>query len=124
MRIINKGKCLLCFNTKEGRVDVLPAVVTDDKRLDSLKGKDKIFDHYLEKEVLKEVKAEAKKSPKDTLKAELVALGGIPGSLGVEKLELAIRDILEEKAIELDVEFEGLSLDELRTAVAKAEADQ
>ena len=46
MKVINKSARLLCFQTSEGRVEVLPGVVTDDKRLDSLKG-EKIFDHYI-----------------------------------------------------------------------------
>lgn len=62
---MNTGKNLLCFNMVGGkRVDVLPGVVTDSKDLDKLKGKDKIFDHYLETEVLREVKGDSKKSPK------------------------------------------------------------
>ena len=123
MTITNTSARLLCFQTKEGRVEVLPGVVTTDKRLDSLKGKNKIFDHYLKEEIIKEVTGEAKKSPKEVLKAELVALGGTPGSLGVEKLTAAITEALEDKAIDLDIDYEGLELDELRTAVAVAEAD-
>ena len=138
MKVLNKGKNLLCFQTKDGRVDVLPGMVTTDDRLDALKGKDKIFDHYLDEEILKEVKADGKKAggngptevkaggkkaggngptEKDLLQAELTALGGTPGNLGVKKLQAAVKEALEDKAIDLDIDYEGLSLDELRLAV-------
>lgn len=125
MKVTNKSARLLCFQTSKGRVEVLPGVVTDDERLDALKGKDKIFDHYLKEEIIREVKNEATKSggEKELLKTELKALGVAAGNMGVEKLKLAITEALEDKADELDVEYEGLDLDELRTAVAEAEAD-
>lgn len=124
MKVINKSARLLCFQTSKGRVEVLPGVVTDDERLDSLKGKNKIFDHYLKEEIIREVKNDAAGSEKELLKTELKALGKAPGNMGVEKLKLAITEALEDKAIDLDIEYEGLDLDELRTAVAEAEADQ
>jgi len=98
MKIINKSARLICFQTKEGRVDVLPGVVTDDKRLDKLNGKDKIFDHYLEEGIIKEVKSGKKDtaSKKDLLVAEAIELG-IEGAqdLSVKKLEIAIFEAKE-----------------------------
>ena len=75
MKVSNLGKSLLCINTKAGRVDILPGVVTDDERLDGEKGKNKIFDHYLKAEVLKEVKDAPKKTPKELLEDEALGLG-------------------------------------------------
>ena len=101
-------------------IDIIPGVVTNDKRLDKEKGNNKIFDHYLAENILKEVAGGPTKSPKETLKDELKALGGAPGNKTVEELEVAIMDILEEQAYELGIDPEGLSKDELKKQIAEA----
>jgi len=94
MKIINKTSRLICIQTKEGRVDVLPGVITDNKSLDKLKGKDKIFDHYLETEAFKEVGGSSKgPSEKELLTAEAIELGiENADTLSVKKLKIAIHE--------------------------------
>ena len=94
MKVINKSARLLCFQTGKGRVDVLPGVVTNDERLDSLKGKYKIFDHYLKEEVIREVTVEikSKKTPKEKLIDEAELLGIDTTDMTKADLELAIAE--------------------------------
>jgi hypothetical protein len=94
MKIINKTKRLICIQTKEGRVDVLPGVITDNKSLDKLKGKNKIFDFYLENGDFKEVGSKDKgPSEKELLTAEAVELGiENATTLSVKKLKIAIHE--------------------------------
>jgi len=93
MKIINKTKRLICIQTKEGRVDVLPGVITDNKSLDKLKGKNKIFDHYLESGDFKEVGGSKGPSEKELLTAEAIELGiENADKLSVKKLKIAIHE--------------------------------
>jgi hypothetical protein len=64
MKILNKSARLICFNTKKGRIDLVPGEITENKEFGALKGSDKIFDHYLENGDLKEVKATKKDGKK------------------------------------------------------------
>lgn len=128
MKVLNTSARLICVQTGKSRVDIIPGVVTDNADLDKVKGKNKVFDHYLEEGILKVVTGDSEKdsgpTEKELLKAELVELGGTPGNMGVEKLKTAITEALEDRAYELGVDPEGLTLDELRAEVKKAEADQ
>jgi len=85
MKVSNLSKRLICIQTADGRVDIIPGVVTDDKRLDTVKG-EKIFKHYLDEGILKEV---AKQTEKEILieKAE---------SLGIDTTDLTIAQLKEE----------------------------
>jgi len=99
MKIINKSARLLCFQTGKGRVDVLPGVVTVDERLDALKGKDKIFDHYLKEGIIKEVTAEdegEKKTPKEILVDRAEELGIDTTDMTKADLTLAIKEAEED----------------------------
>lgn len=78
MKILNTSNRLICVNTAKGRIDLIPGVVTDNKRFDKLKGNDKIFDHYLKEGIFKVVKTESKeskKTAKELLQDEAEALG-------------------------------------------------
>jgi len=123
MKVINKSARLLCFQTSEGRVEVLPGVVTDDKRLDSLKGKDKIFDHYIKEEIIREVKKGEHRTPKELLQDELETLGGQPGEKTVKELGTAIVELLVEKAEDLDVDVTDMTKAEMIAAIEEAEED-
>ena len=93
MKIINKTKRLICIQTKDGRVDVLPGVITDNKSLDKEKGKNKIFDYYLETEDFKEVGGSNGPSEKELLVAEAIELGiEDADTLSVKKLKIAIHE--------------------------------
>jgi hypothetical protein len=91
MKIINKTARLICIQTKEGRVDVLPGVITDNKILDKLKGKNQILDYYLENGDFKEVGGSKGPSEKELLVAEAIELGiENADTLSVKKLKAAI----------------------------------
>lgn len=98
MKVMNKSKRLLCFQTEKGRVEVLPGVVTDDKRLDALKGKDKIFDHYVKEEIIKEVTGDtkSKQTPKEKLINEAELLGIDTTDMTKAELEEAIAEAQED----------------------------
>ena len=101
MKVINTSKRLLCVQTKKGRVDILPGVVTDNKNLDKLKGKDKIFDHYLKEGILKVVKGN-KKSSNDAKK---------------------IPEELVQKANDLGIDITVMNEEQVRLAIHEAEND-
>ena len=118
---MNKSARLICVQTSEGRVDILPGVVTDDKRLDKEKGKNKVFDHYLKEEVLKEVKeGDIKRTPKELLQDELVELGGEPGEMTNKQLTAAIVELLTEEADELEIDITDMTKAEMYAAIEEA----
>jgi len=90
MLIENNSKRLICLQTKEGRVDLLPGVATDDARIDSLKD-DKVFNALLDAGDLKEAKAE-KKTPKELLVEEAEGLGIDTTDMTKAELETAIEE--------------------------------
>jgi len=58
MKVQNKSKRLICLQTKEGRVDLLPNEVTEDIRIKSVQN-EKVFKALVEAGDLKEVKSKA-----------------------------------------------------------------
>ena len=96
MKVINTSARLICVQTKKGRVDILPGVVTDNKNLDKLKGNDKVFDYYLKEGILKVVKGGAKKADVkktfDALVEKATGLGIDVADMNEEQVRLAIHE--------------------------------
>lgn len=95
MRVKNTSKRLICLQTKGGRVDLLPNAVTDDTRLDSVKG-EKVVKALFESGDLEIAKAEPekKKTQKELLVEEATELGIDTTDMTVADLEAAISEAL------------------------------
>lgn len=91
MKVKNKSKRLICLQTKEGRVDLLPNAITDDSRIDSVKD-NKVFKALLESEDIVEVAGEARKTPKELLVAEALSLSIDTTDMTVDMLKEAIAE--------------------------------
>ena len=98
MKVLNTTAKMICMQTKGGRVDIMPAVVTDNDNLDDLEGNDKVFDFMLAEGQLKKVSSTGKEdksklTPKEKLQTEAELLG-IEGfdKMTVTQLEEAIAE--------------------------------
>jgi len=91
MRVQNKSKRLICLQTKEGRVDLLPNEITEDSRINSVKN-EKVFKALVEAGDIAEAKAEPKKTPKELLVEEAEGLGIDTTDMTVDALKEAIAE--------------------------------
>ena len=96
MKVINTSARLICVQTEDGRVDILPGVVVDDKRLDKVKGNNKVVDFYFSEGTLKEVKASPKKTEKELLVEDAEGLDIDTTDMTIAELKAAIAEALED----------------------------